>query len=263
MSKKSLIIYASWTGNTEKVALRFKKVFEKYGWECDMLKVIKHTDVHNPPYHLDDYDLLCVGSLIVNGVPVKEIFDDHLGIAMPQNLFRGHTWGFGPITESWRPIKGVAFVTYGGTRWGPPEAIPALDCLALRMEDMRVKCIGKFACAGGMKQGHGYSLDNLADKKGWSIEDAASIVSRYTEDPNHPEFANLSKEDRELLDATVTARKKELPREDRSHTWHWDIHNRPNERDLLKAEIFLEEILEDYYGGDVDAAPMAQYICIS
>ena len=108
-------------------------------------------------------------------------------------------------------------------------------------------------------------LKTMADAKGWGIEDAASIVQRYMEDPNHPEFADLSQEDRELLETTAAARRKEekAPGAERSHSWHWDIANRPNERDLLKAEIFLEEILEDYYGGGVDAAPMSQYLCIA
>ena len=116
-----------------------------------------------------------------------------------------------------------------------------------------------------MKGSHGHSLDKLADAKGWGIEDAASIVQRYMDDPEHPEFADLSQEDRELLKATAAAREKEkkAPGAERSYSWHWDIANRPNERDLLKAEIFIEEILEDYYGGGVDAAPMAQYLCIA
>jgi hypothetical protein len=263
--KKSLIIYASWTGNTEKVALRFKKVFDKHGWECDVLKVTRRTDVHNPPYYLDDYDLVCVGSPIVNGIPVKEIFDDHLGIMMPQNLFRGHKWGFDAITEPYRSLKGIAFVTYGGTRWGPPEALPSLACLQNRLEDMRIRCIGKLACPGGQKGGHGHSLDKLADAKGWGIEEAASVVQRFMEEPDQPEFAALSSADRELLEATAKERRKELktPDLERAHSWHWDINNRPSERDLTKAEIFLEEIIEDYYGGGVDAAPMAQYVCIA
>ena len=36
MAKKSLIIYASVTGNTEKVANRFKQVFEKKGEKIPM-----------------------------------------------------------------------------------------------------------------------------------------------------------------------------------------------------------------------------------
>lgn len=263
MPKKSLILYASWGGNTEKIALTFKKVFDEFGWQCDVLKVTKNTDVHHPPYYIDDYDIVCLGSLIVNGIPVKEIFDDHLGIAMPQNLFRNPKEGFGEISETWRSKKGIVFATYGGTRWGPPEAIPTLDILELRLQDMRIKCIGKFACAGGSKRGHGHSLDRLADLKGWTIEESSWIAKRYEENPNYPEFADYSPEDRKLLDDTIAARKKELPVPNRPHQWHWDIHNRPNERDLLKARIFLEEILEDFYGGGIEAGPMAQYLCIA
>jgi hypothetical protein len=130
---------------------------------------------------------------------------------------------------------------------------------------MRIKCIGKFACAGGHKGAHGHSLDTIADAKGWGIEEAAYTVERYMENPNYPEFAKLSEEDRKLLETAVAAHKKELqaPGAERVHSWHWDVANRPNERDLLKAEIFLEEILEDFYGGGVDAGPMAQYLCIA
>jgi hypothetical protein len=29
--------------------------------------------------------------------------------------------------------------------------------------------------------------------------------------------------------------------------WYKDLNERPSERDLLKAEIFMEEIIEEYY----------------
>jgi len=47
-----------------------------------------------------------------------------------------------------------------------------------------------------------------------------------------------------------------------SRAWHWDFTKRPTERDLLKAEIFLSEILEDYYGGGIEMYPYSQYVCI-
>ena len=61
MSKRSLIVYESRTGNTEKVALTFKGVFEKAGWKCDMFKIDSKTDVHNPPFDYGDYDFVCIG----------------------------------------------------------------------------------------------------------------------------------------------------------------------------------------------------------
>ena len=250
--------------------MKFKQVFENSGWKCDVHKITKYFDVHNPPFRLDDYDLLCVGSPIVQGLPLKELFDDHLGILMPSNLFRGRP----PRPNEWDPIteprwlkKGIVFATYGGVRRGPPEALPALTFLEYRLEDMRVKCIGKFCCPGGNKRGHGLVLDDLAEKKHWTIEDAAAIVHRYQDNPDNPEYAALSEEDRKLVAAAAAAYR---PNEDAStggvfktRGWHWDLHNRPSERDLLKAQIFLEEILEDYYGGGVEAAPLAQYLCIS
>jgi hypothetical protein len=262
MSRKSLILYASITGNTEKVAMRFKKVLEKNGWEYDMLKVSKHTDVKNLPYRLDDYDLLCVGSPVWSGIPTKEIFDDHYGVLMGDRLFREDRMA--PITEGYGPKKGIAFVTYGGDRRGTPEALVALGALELRMEDMRVKCIGKFACPGGNKWSR-IPVDTVAARKGWSVGDAAAAIARYRENPNHPEFASLSAEDQKLF-AKAAKQTRDLPTMAEvpgSRGLHWDVYNRPSERDLLKAEIFLEEILEDYYGGGVEAAPLGQNLCIA
>ena len=73
MSKKSLIIYSSNTGNTEKVAQRFKETFEKKEWDCDIFKVGRKMDVRNPPFNIPDYDFLCVGSPVIIGLPTFEI----------------------------------------------------------------------------------------------------------------------------------------------------------------------------------------------
>jgi multimeric flavodoxin WrbA len=85
MTKRSLILYASMTGNTEKVALRFKKVFEKKGWECDIFKIDKKTDVDHPPFDLEKYDFLCIGSPVIIGQPVEEILK-----LMFRNPLSGH-----------------------------------------------------------------------------------------------------------------------------------------------------------------------------
>ena len=69
MTKKGLIVYVSRTGNTEKVALRFKKAFEEHNWVCDCIKITKNMK----PLNLDDYDMVCVGSLVMGGAPAREI----------------------------------------------------------------------------------------------------------------------------------------------------------------------------------------------
>jgi hypothetical protein len=58
-----LITYSSITGNTEKVALRFKETFEKRGWQCDIFKVRKRAeDILRPPFDIRSYDFICDGS---------------------------------------------------------------------------------------------------------------------------------------------------------------------------------------------------------
>jgi len=213
-------MYTSHTGNTEKVAMSFKKVFKKKGWDCDTFKVSKDTDSADLP-SFDAYDLICIGAPVNDGLPAREIFygRPHGPGMVKRGIYSpGHAPGAAPVKpkkgvryrpgfdEGFGPNKSILFVTYSGELRGPGEASAALDCLELRIEDARVKCVGKFACAGSWKD------------------------RRKTE----------------------------------GRPWHYDLDNRPNERDLLKAEIFLEEIIEDYYyDGEMEAAPISQYVCIA
>jgi flavodoxin len=151
MTRKGLVIYASHTGNTEKVALRFKKVFAEQGWECDCVKAGKNMK----PVNLDDYDLVCIGSPILAGVPAKEITPVWTGGVDYDIDKAGGPPGGGPPLGSltWRQDpskikKGIVFVTYTGSRRGPAEALPALALMELQMEDRGYRCIGKLACPG-------------------------------------------------------------------------------------------------------------------
>jgi hypothetical protein len=285
MAKKALIVYASVTGNTEKVAKKFKEVFEKKGtpwgeWECDIYKITKKSDKKNAPYHLEDYDFICVGAPIWAGIPPLYLFDDHLGalgsVLMPKAMLEmslGEPPSQRPDEElmgsmmdqlkaGWSPKKGVVFVTYGGQGQGPIEATAALSCLELRLDAARVKTVGKFACCG--KQWDEPPVDRIANRFGWMVGDTTVAIARYKENPNDPEFANLSAEERKLFDRAVKETQKFKPGMHHGmRSWHYEFHNRPTERDLLKAEIFLSEILEDYYWGGVEMYPYSQYVCIA
>ena len=181
--KKGLILYQTMTGNTEKVALRFKKAFEKKGWQCDMFKVDKDMDVDNLPFDFEEYDFMCAGSGVYKALPGQELVDIMFRYThRPRRagkIVRVHR----KITPG--PKTGVVFVTYAGTHLGPKEAEPALSLLDLNIEHLRFKCIGRFSCPGGIS-------------------------------------------------------KRPTPGQ-----WFGDIRGRPNERDLQKAEIFMEEKLEE------------------
>jgi len=221
MNKKSLILYSSLTGNTEKVALRFKQVFNTHGWQCDLFKVDKNTDYKHPPFEINDYDFICAGSYVFLELPAEELVNfmcknpasGHCGQPTREEVARQRLLRNDPnyLPPAERPEsgyrqrlpgkivfgdkKGVVFATYGGMHLGPKEAAPALALLESEMEHLGFKCIGKFACPGTMM--------------------------RHWPEP------------------------EKRPQEEHKVTsYHRDMSNRPNERDLLKAEFFLEDILE-------------------
>jgi hypothetical protein len=208
MERKCLIIYSSHSGNTEKVARRFKCTFEKHGWGCDIFKIDKKTDIHNPPFDFNDYEFVCAGSGIILHLPYNEIL----------LLIRQKVFGIDPrimhrmrdeeITYMKTPVprlsdverdmnphrkivvgpdsrKAIVFATYSGFEFGPKEAEPSLKLLELEIEHLGLKCIGSFCCPG-----------------------------KFLNNPTHGAY-------------------------------HGDIRDRPNEKDLLKAEMFIEEKLEE------------------
>jgi hypothetical protein len=210
MGKKCLVTYSSYTGNTAKVAKRFKETFKNRGWQCDIFKVRKNAeDILRPPFDIRAYDFVCAGSGLRAHLPYNEIL----------NMLRGFRTGMDPritlrfrdetipyITEPVPEIpphkkdvkefhtkiilspdapKAVVFITYAGYEFGPKEAEPAVQLLALELEHIGFQFIGQFCCPG-----------------------------KYVDDP--------------------------MPR-----TYHGDIRDRPNEKDLYKAQMFIEEKLDE------------------
>jgi hypothetical protein len=214
MSHKSLIVYASLTGNTEKVAQRFHKVFIEKGWECDLLKVTKKTDVFNSAFDYTQYDFVCAGSYVHGSLPADFLINylrsnqnnvrytpDMMKMKdMPEpdedELVKRLAGDFNPHPQpegsrrteppraifNYRDKKGVVFVTFGGEHQGYKEALPSLDLLESELEHTRYQCIGRFCCPG-----------RFGTTRGW--------------------FRNLPE--------------------------------RPNEKDLMRAEIFMEEIIDE------------------
>lgn len=170
MSRKSLILYSSLTGNTEKVAMRFKQVFENQGWECTAFKIDKNTDYREPPFNIEDYDFLCAGSYVLLELPAEEIVNfmcknplsGHCGQPTREELARQRLLRNDPKylppaekpkrIDRMRPPgkiklgekKGIVFATYSGMHLGPKEAAPALALLQSELEHLGFECIGQF-----------------------------------------------------------------------------------------------------------------------
>jgi|WetSurMetagenome_2_1015567.scaffolds.fasta_scaffold33116_2 hypothetical protein len=200
MAQNCLILYASRTGNTEKVAKVFQSVFEKNGWICDMVKVNRRTDATKLDCNFEDYDFMCVGSGVFDGAPPQEIInairkastDQSKGEIPHEKIVPG-------------PKKGIVFATYAGAHLGPKEAAPALKWLEVEMEHQKFKCIGSFCCPGEMK------------------------------------MAGRPKPTPEMMEQMKNRPAPPPP----TSWWHGDEKGRPNEKDLLKAELFIEDILEE------------------
>ena len=221
MARKSIIIYASRTGNTEKVVNRFQEVFKKFAWECDLFKVDKSIDVKHTPIDLRPYDLVCVGSYVDKSLPSERLIE--LLRYNPQDAHyneKFHREGDPPITKVIGRIrlgpesqKGIAFVTFAGDHFGYVEAEPALSLLESELGHLQILCIGKFACPGPMK---------------------------------FPGVDQLERPPEEFQETVPSQRPPFPPGHPPGKGYFKDIQQRPHERDLLKAQIFLEEILETF-----------------
>jgi hypothetical protein len=192
-SKRSLIMYASRTNNTTKVAERFKSTLERNGWQCDIFKIQQKGDAMTFPYYnFKDYDLICIGSGINMHAPYEELLEvirvpRYHGVPGVKELVKG-TGGQGPVHEkivlSPDFPKCISFVTFGGLEFGPWEVQPALDLINVEMAHNRIMPVGTFCCPG-----------------------------RF------------------------------LPY-DIPSTYYNDLLTRPNEKDLMRAELFMEQIQE-------------------
>ena len=134
--KKNLIVYASNTGNTEKIAIELKKNFDRYGWECTLKKLANDYDVENPDFNFDDYDFVCIGSPVNSELPLPQV----------RKVMTSRPVGEHKIVPG--PKCGIVFSTYGGMHLGPKEAEPALKLLELELEHLSFKLIGSLAIPG-------------------------------------------------------------------------------------------------------------------
>ncbi|MFC1534132.1 flavodoxin family protein [Thermodesulfobacteriota bacterium] len=135
--KKNLIVYASNTGNTEKVAKEIAKHFERHGWSNDLNKIPDDYDAKNPDFSFKDYDFVCVGSPIISELPLPQIRTVTYGEPGSHKLSLG-------------PKCGLVFCTYGGIHLGPKEAEPALKLLEVELMHQKFHVIDSLAVPGKM-----------------------------------------------------------------------------------------------------------------
>lgn len=308
--RKALVIYGSITGNTQMIAKAFGEVCEEYGFETDLVKIDPRRDWEKEPVFTEDYDLICLGSPIIAGLPYKEVsmlmglqgkkqlyrnraiydklmdmkakgipfapgaFEDptedpdayphpmaHVLTGIPGLVTPATGTGYpGAKGERKKTIYGVVFCTYGGSGVGPEECYGTLDVMVEFLRVNGARTVGKFACPGKELR-HG-SVDKLANRFKMNIDDAQALMQRYKENPNSEEFSAMSESDLKLLAESADVKDEDsfgvgadmMVQNDPmgcgkpgSVFWHYDFQRRPSERDVLKAKIFMAELIEDYF----------------
>ncbi|NTV91572.1 MAG: hypothetical protein HGA22_14635, partial [Clostridiales bacterium] len=204
-TRRALILYATMTHNTEKIAAWFKETFEHYCWEVTYFKMAADSDWAGMQERLyfDDYDVVCIGSPIVAGAPLQIVIkamslggggalekDVQLKIdskdketaappAKPSGKWRRNRAPYAGVLnrQDSRPL-GIVFTTYGGGFYGSGECLPVLELLKHYLALNSVDVIGKFACGGRETGPAGYpagtkpKLEFRPGSKGVDIPDA-------------------------------------------------------------------------------------------
>ncbi|MCR5784222.1 MAG: hypothetical protein K6G40_01080 [Eubacterium sp.] len=256
--RRVLIMYATMTKNTEKIAQVYKETFEAYNWDVTYLRLKGNIDWKEmqKDLYFDDYDVICLGSPIVGGSPlqiVQKLFSfgggGELEKSVQKKLDENKTGSEaaeaavppkGPIwrknrapyagvlnkSDSW-PL-GIVFSTYGGGFYGSMEAVPTLEMLGHYLRSYNVNVVGKFCCGGketgpaGIPNGVKPPKDFVPGKDISSLEPA------------------------DVVDATVyeMADGTKMPG---SYFFHYDLESKPGERELAKAKYFIQDFIEDYF----------------
>ena len=266
--RRALLLYATMTRNTEKVAEWFRDTFQHYGWEVTFVRVARNTDWAGlqDQLYFDDYDLICLGGAPLQAVikafsfggggaleqEVQNNLDSAKGdAAAPPKKPEGAVWrrhrapapGM-PNHQNPRPL-GLVFTTYGGGFYGSDEATATLEtlCMYLKLHDVDV--IGRFSCAGKETGPAGYPL---------GVKPKADF---------HPGKANDGP-DADVCDAVLYTMGDgtQVPG---SYFFHYDCDSKPGPREELKARAFISDVVEDYfmtYDG-VPNPPRSQILSIS
>lgn len=300
--RKAVVLYGSLTGNTEMVGKAMAEVLEEYGFETRCEKLVAGKDWKDDPVYFWEYDIVVLGSLIVAGLPYKEVYQllglqgnrNIMGTTMNPNqpgdpemnpmgrlsLHSGIPGIAAPSVATGSPgakgdnlptIYGVVYATYGGSGVGPPECYGTLEVMEELLRVNGVRTVGKFACPG--KEMRHEAVDGCARELGINIADAQAMLQRWSLDPEAEEFTS-DPEKTAVIEKFMAIKDDYSMLEGNdplgigkpgSTFWHYDMAKRPSKRDLTKAKIFMAEIIEDYFlttTGD-PRPPYGVYTCIS
>lgn len=271
--RRALLMYATMTKNTQRIAECFRDRLKYYGWEVTFVRIANSTDWAGlqDQLYFDDYDLILLGSPIVGGAPLQAVikaFSFGAGGALEKevqsNLDSKKADAAAPAAKphgaNWRRHRapapgmanhqgprpyGVVFTTYGGGFYGVDEATATLETLKLYLKLNNVDVVGRFSCGGKETGPAGYPL---------GVKPKADFrPGKKAEGP-----------DADVCDAVLytLGDGRQVPG---SYFVHYDTDSKPGPRELAKAEAFISDVVEDFfmtYDG-VPNPPLSEILSLS
>jgi hypothetical protein len=285
--RRALILYATMTKNTEKIAKAFEKAFRHYNWDVTLFKMtMKPADWEGmqEKLYFDDYDVVCLGSPIVAGYPltvVNKVFSLGAGGALEKeiqsNIDKGETT-FDEKMEA-NSMKDKSAIAKGpqpgarpklliGARWRREE--PLYRGIASQ-HPYRPKGV-VFTTYGGGFYGSDEAIPTLESLKMFLQLNGCDNVGTFACCGKEFGPAGLEKGQKPM----VMPGQAELPdpvmypNEDGeelqgSYFFHYAGWEHPSDRDVMKAYAMICDMVEDYflsYHGDVWDSK-SQYVSIS
>lgn len=180
---KSLILYDSMGGNTEKVAKKIYEVVRDSRIDATLIKLDANTKLD-----FYDYDLVFLGSPNIEWLPTPKMMEFLHTKKLLEHRIRGDVLAAAPIL----PGKfAVCFATYCGAHTGESEVIAATHWLASFFEHIGYLVLDKAHIPGEMR--------DFGQAKGWMNPERLKHLNTFGRlgniigRPNEQDLANVVK----------------------------------------------------------------------
>ncbi len=137
-----LVLYHSFTGNTEKVTNRIEKVLQTEDISYNVIKVDNTKEID-----LYKYDLIFMGTPVIQCLPCKPILD----FIKTKLDYHRKRKDIIPKSPKLKGKYAVCYCTFSGPHTGIREAIPAIKYMEQFFEHLRFSVIGRWYIVGEFK----------------------------------------------------------------------------------------------------------------
>jgi hypothetical protein len=266
--RRALILYATMTKNTERIALAMKESFEYYNWECNCIRLKKSNNWAElqDKLYFDDYDVVALGSPIVAGYPltiINKLFSLGAGGELENNVQKMVDAGTG-FQMNHDTMKGPhpeGQELPGGPE-GAPDGAPGSGGPAWRRRSCaypggpvrdNYQPLGiVFTTYGGGFYGSSESEATLSALKLFLGLQNVSVVGTFAccgkefgpagvEEGQKPNVMGPGTVPDPIYYDTKAGKVQG------SYFFHNQMWGHPNDRDILKAKFLVADLVEDYF----------------